>query len=242
MQFSLKDIASEELRLVEDATVKYGDHWAVLQEATEMLWQFPTEMRPEYGAVSPYLAIVRKYSLLAALSAIRQHYAQSVWCLRQVHEAGVVGTHALAQPTSTVEQLQQFSHDPEQAFKRACEWLEVHHPEQNTQVQQIKTRLHRWSHASFASGCLNARIENRSVRIEVFDRENIRIGRTLLWLNAHTIMRFMTLWGAIANPKGGILLERQFPRMAGRILDTLAQHAEILKREYPPRSSRVSAR
>jgi hypothetical protein len=176
--FDSVDLAIEEARRVEKASIEYGDFFLTAQDCIKLLWAFNKQTHANRWIFLNLLSQVQKSMNLALLSAARGHNIQTNMMLRYALESMAVALYSMEfteqKYFGTIQQDGTFkTADTKKALSASYNWLESKFPKYNKSMKISKDAINAYSaHGNIIPTFFNTTFKtDGKVSISFFDKD-----------------------------------------------------------------------
>lgn len=233
---TIEDIIEEERDLVFDADEKHGEYWSNAVAFGGLLSFGIESVDFDRYVFATFLSQVKKYHLLASLSAVRLHHVQAMMDLRQMIEAAACAAYAIANPDIdgfVVKDESGMLDADRKLVGMRYKWLDKHYPTGSQALKNLKKLINDssahsnliYAHKNFGLGD-----EARTFSTPYFDVEDDHMVKSDLWLAANIVMGAIDLFYGVARDHGGVVFTKDFvPRLKELEVQNHALKAELLK-------------
>ena len=237
-QSTLEEIAHSERQMVLAAAERFGKHYVNARAASVFLSRCVVEIDHDRMIFARYFALLKKYHMLALLSAVRLHKVQAMMDLRQVLEAGAAAAFAIANPENEhffeIDRNNIISSDKKLTVTR-YRWLEQNFKAGSDAIKAKKDSINdQQAHANIVStdSIFGIAEDGAMVNAPFFDAEDEHFVKIDLWLVSSIAVTLMDLFYGVNNGRNVITFMDRFPEFHRRLeSDTEALRQEIMATE-----------
>ena len=233
-QSTLEEITESERQMVLTAKERFGNHYVNARASSVFLSRCIVAVDHDRMNFGRFLALMKKYHMLALLSLVRLHKVQAMMNLRQVLEAGAAAAFAIANP----EDDHFFKVDanniittPQKLAEKRYRWLEENFKLGSDAIKARKGLINQaQSHANVVSAHSVFRIADTGdlINAPFFDIEDDYFVKGDLWLVAAVALDLMDLFYGVNASRNVIEFIPDFPAHFARLhSDTATLHAGL---------------
>jgi hypothetical protein len=234
-QSTLEEIADSELRMVLAAKERFGTHYVNARAASVFLSRCIVGIDHDRMIFARYFALLKKYHMLALLSAVRLHKVQA---MRQVLEPGAAAAFAIANPENEhffeIDKNNIIASDQKLTVKR-YRWLELNFKAGSDAIKAKKDLINnQQAHANIVSteSVFDIAEDGEMVNAPFFDAEDEHFVKIDLWLASSIAVALMDLFYGVNKGRDVITFMDRFPEFWQRLKsDTEALRQEIMATE-----------
>jgi hypothetical protein len=215
MAVTLADFAQAEATAFEANRKLAGDYAMFAEESVTIFASMIVRIDRGHQLFMAYYSAVRKASICATLSALRQHKVQSSLNLRQAIEGTVLMTYALMNPRPEIlEGVTEISPRIEDKLSdKARKWLAGAYPPYSEKLKLLKDNINETdSHANLINTYATFDFDSteKTSRNRFLDRDDEDHLKITLWTVGHTMTHLAAAYVDVALDAEGIEIAEDF--------------------------------
>ena len=202
------DMAEDELRMVREASDRYGQFY---ENAAEVTLLFSRMV--QYDVSTPevcyrFHAQAKKHHTLSLLSTVRRHRIQANQNLRYFLESAVISAYALKDRdfSSYFDLATGIPVESRKVSAKAYTWVAAEYPWCSDQIREMKQAINdHLAHSNIAASHATFHAEGKRIHAPFFDREDFDLERFDLWTCARAGLVALQLLMCVRQQYGGFL-------------------------------------
>jgi len=206
-----ENIIQEETEIFIKNTQKYSSYFNHAIGATNLLATSIQSVHSDRFIFTLFLSHLRKHHFLALLSTTRQHHVQATMNLRQVLEAMVCASYAIAHPVKKTEIIK--TEPTNKYLKKAYNWIKTAYPTGSQVIKKQKDIINNSTahvNPAFAHQTFKYDPENRVFQTPFFDFENEYLIKSDFWFIANMVIGITDLFYKINKDYDGMKFQSNF--------------------------------
>jgi len=227
-----KQVIESERLMVLTAPERYGMYYTHAFEASAFLSNFIKSLDGDRLVFGRFYSQIKKHHLLALLSTVRLHGAQSTMNLRQVLEAGACAAFAIANPEPshfvTTDSQGQLNSSPKLTGK-IYNWLDENYSDGSKNIKAMKALINAsTAHANLIFTGSNFRENEGSISSPFFDYEDAYFVKSDLWRMGNIAISLLDLFYGV-NPGLNVIkfVDDFHVRFDALVTQSMALNAEM---------------
>jgi hypothetical protein len=227
-----KQVVESERLMVLTAPERYGMYYTHAFEASAFLSNFIKSLDGDRLVFGRFYSLIKNHHLLALLSTVRLHEAQSTMNLRHVLEAGACAAFAIAKPDSShfvTTDSQGLLNSSKKLTGKIYSWLDENYPDGSKNIKAMKDIINAsTAHANLVFTGSNFRENEGSISSPFFDYEDIYFVKTDLWRIGKIAISLLDLFYGVNQGLNVINFVDDFHvRLDALVMQSKAIHAEM---------------
>jgi hypothetical protein len=229
-----KQVIESERLMVLTAPERYGMYYTHAFEASAFLSNFIKSLDGDRLVFGRFYSQIKKHHLLALLSTVRLHGAQSTMNLRQVLEAGACAAFAIAHPEPshfvTTDSRGLLNSSPK---LKIYNWLDENYPDVSKEIKAMKDYINAsTAHANLIFTGSNFKEVEHGISSPFFDFEDPHFVKTDLWCIGKIAINLLDLFCGVNRDRNVLKFVDDFHfKFDGLVAQSRAIHAEMTSTE-----------